>query len=190
MQTDWRDISYLARGNPRQQRAHAALRALRIFEILRAYDPVLVGTLPIGVDIETSDLDIICAAGDLIAFERAVAVAFASCEGFRVERKTVDDVPRLVADFFYAGFPIQVFGQPRPVEDQNGYRHMVIEARLLEIGGEVARDEIRRLKWAGFKTEPAFARYFKLAGDPYIVLLEMASLGEDELRRIVGRGKN
>lgn len=165
-----------------------ALRDLRIFDILRAYDPVLVGTLPIGVDIESSDLDIICDAGDLIAFEREVTAAFASCEGFRAERKTVEDVPRLVADFFYAGFPIQVFGQPRAVEEQNGYRHMVIEARLLEIGGEAARDEIRWLKRAGYKTEPAFARYLKLAGDPYQVLLEMASLGEDELLRTIGRG--
>ncbi|MGE5264694.1 MAG: DUF4269 domain-containing protein [Acidobacteriota bacterium] len=185
MPPDWRNITYLKRGNSRQRKAYAVLRALGVFEILRAYDPVLVGTVPIEVDIETSDVDIICNVNDLAAFEHEVTAAFGSCEGFQVERKAVEDVPRVVADFYYGGFPFQVFGQPRAVEAQNGYRHMVIEARLLEIGGEAARDEIRRLKRAGFKTEPAFARYFGLEGDPYVALLELASLGEDELRRII-----
>jgi hypothetical protein len=188
MQTDWRKIAYLAQGNSTQRKAYAVLHALGVFEILRAYDPVLVGTFPIDVDIETSDLDIICAVYDPAAFERAVTAAFGSCEGFRVERKTVEGVARVVADFFYAGFAIQMFGQPRAVEDQNGYRHMVVEARLLEIGGEAARDAIRRLKRAGLKSEPAFAHYFELDGDPYVALLELASLDEDELRRITGRG--
>lgn len=188
MPPDWRNITYLARGNSRQRKAYAALRALGIFDLLRAYDAVLVGTVPIDLDIETSDLDIICAVYDSAAFERAVTAAFGSCERFRVERKTVEGVARVVADFFYAGFAIQMFGQPRAVEDQNGYRHMVVEARLLEIGGDTARDGIRRLKRAGLKTEPAFARYFGLEGDPYVALLELASLDEDELRRIVGRG--
>jgi hypothetical protein len=179
LQTDWRDITYLTRGNSRQRKAYAVLRALRVFDILRAYDPVLVGTIPIAIDIETSDLDIIGAVYDPAAFEREVAAAFGSCEGFRVVCKTVEGVPRVVADFFYAGFAIQLFGQPRAVEDQNGYRHMVVEARLLEIGGEAARDAIRRLKRAGLKSEPAFARYFGLDGDPYVTLLELASLSED-----------
>jgi hypothetical protein len=113
IQSDWRDITYLTRGSSRQSKAYAVLGALEVFEILRADDPVLVGTIPIAVDIETSDLDISCAVYDPAAFEREVTAAFGSCEGFRVERKTVEGVPRVVADFFYAGFPIQVFGQPR-----------------------------------------------------------------------------
>jgi hypothetical protein len=64
---------------------------------------------------------------------------------------------------------------------------MVVEARLLSIGGEEARREIRYLKRCGLKTEPAFARYFRLAGDPFEVLLELSRLGEEELRdRVLG----
>jgi hypothetical protein len=64
---------------------------------------------------------------------------------------------------------------------------MVVEARLLVIGGEEARREIRRLKRCGLKTEPAFARYFQLAGDPFEVLLELSRLSEEELRdRVAG----
>lgn len=32
----------------------------QIMEILQEFDPILVGTFPINIDIETSDLDIIC----------------------------------------------------------------------------------------------------------------------------------
>jgi hypothetical protein len=82
----------------------------------------------------------------------------------------------------FGEFPIQVFGQPRPVIEQNAYRHMVVEGRLLAIGGEKARQEIQRLKRNGLKTEPAFARYFNLQGDPYEVLLQLSRLNESELK--------
>jgi hypothetical protein len=169
---DWRDISYLARGNARQQRAFRALQELDIFNVLRDYTPILAGTIPLDIDIEQSDLDVICEAHDLAAFECAIQDAYGAREDFRIERSTVKDVPSLFASFAFDGFPIEIFGQPRPVFEQNAYRHMVIEARLLTIGGEDARREIGQLKRAGFKTEPAFARYFKLEGDPYEALLQ------------------
>lgn len=87
-----------------------------------------------------------------------------------------------MASFNYGEFTVEIFGQPRPVVKQNAYHHMIVEARLLAIGGEQARREIRRLKASGLKTEPAFARYFDLEGDPYEVLLQLASLSEDKLR--------
>ncbi|MFQ5796001.1 MAG: DUF4269 domain-containing protein, partial [Candidatus Bipolaricaulia bacterium] len=71
--------------------------------------------------------------------------------------------------------------------DQNAYRHMAVEARLLAIGGEQARQEIRRLKRTGLKTEPAFACYFNLEGDPYQVLLQLATLSDDELRAVINQ---
>lgn len=79
--------------------------------------------------------------------------------------------------------PVQIFAQPRPVIEQNAYRHMVVEARLLEIGSARAREAVRALNKAGLKTEPAFARYFHLEGDPYATLLELERLNADELRR-------
>jgi hypothetical protein len=36
-----------------------------------------------------------------------------------------------------------------------------------------AHREIRRLRRAGLKAEPAFARYFGLEGDPYEALLAL-----------------
>ena len=191
---DWGDITYLARGNVRQQRAYRALQALDIFNHLRAYKPILTGTFPIGIDVAQSDLDIICEVGGhsgsgkaspLEVFEHDVQDAYGAYLDFRIERIIIKDVPSVFARFVFDCFPIEVFGQPRPVTAQNAYRHLVVEGRLLAIGGNRARREIRQLKRAGLKTEPAFARYFNLEGDPYDVLLDLSSLGDDGLREAI-----
>ncbi len=177
--------AYLARGTAHQRRAYRALQSLGIFRVLRAYTPVLVGTIPLNVDIPGSDLDIICAARDLDAFTRAVTDAFGVRPGFRIERKTLKGVESVIANFDHAGFPIEIFGQPKPVTEQNAYRHLVVEARLLKISGERARRAIRKMKNAGLKTEPAFARYLGIAGDPFEELLRLSRLSARELRKIV-----
>jgi hypothetical protein len=181
-QIPWQDVSYLLDGNERQREAYRALQSLGVFGVLRDYTPVLVGTIPIAVDVEESDLDIVCEVHDLIAFEGYVIRAFSQCEGFQVRQKLVKGVPSVVVSFFHSGFRIEIFGQPQLVMEQHAYRHMVVEARLLAIGGEDARQRIQRFKSAGLKTEPAFARHFNLAGDPYAVLLQLSGLSEDELR--------
>ena len=182
MRIPWQDISYLREGNARQQAAYRALESLGVMRILCAYNPVLVGTIPIGIDVQTSDLDIVCEARELDGFERRVTDAFGQREGFRVRRKRIKGVPSVVANLRHDGFEVEIFGQPQPVTEQHAYRHMVVEARLLAMGGEEARREIRRLKGGGLKTEPAFARYFGLVEDPFEVLLELSRLGEEELR--------
>jgi hypothetical protein len=184
MQIPWQDITYLSHGNERQRRAYRTLERLRVLDILRDYTPVLVGTLPIAIDVAESDLDIVCEVHDLDAFEALVRGAFGCWEGFRLKRKQINDLPVLVANL-NAGMPVEIFGQPRPVVEQNAYRHMVVEARLLAIGGETARQEIQRLKRAGLKTEPAFAHYFDIPGDPFEALLALSALDEKALRATI-----
>lgn len=48
----------------RQRQAHETLSALRIFDVLAKYRPVLTGTVPLGLDVDSSDLDIVCEAQD------------------------------------------------------------------------------------------------------------------------------
>jgi hypothetical protein len=179
------DFSYLALGTARQQEAYRALQNLNIFNILEPYTPVLAGTIPLGIDVPGSDLDIICEARDLDAFQRVVANAFGAAEAFTIEQKRIGDLPSVVANFYCGYFPVEIFGQARPVNRQNAYRHMIVEARLLEIGGDRARQAIRELKQSGVKTEPAFAQYFNLKGDPYQVLLELSLLNPYELRAVI-----
>ena len=64
---------------------------------------------------------------------------------------------------------------------------MIAEARLLSLAGESAKQAIRALKKQGIKTEPAFARYFGLLGDPYETLYALADASEAKLRDIVNR---
>jgi len=189
---NWRDPSYLLRGTERQRAAYRLLRELRLFEDLRDYTPVLVGTIPLGIDVAGSDLDIVCEVQvpEMETFTRRVTAAFGHQPDFHLKRKRINGLPTVVAGFTASTegytFPVEIFGQPRPVTAQNAYRHMVVEARLLALGGEPARRAIRRLKQQGLKTEPAFARYFRLEGDPYQTLLELAALDDEALAAVCG----
>lgn len=180
-----RDISYLLRGSPRQQAAFQALQSLGLFEALADYTPLLVGTLPLGLDLPGSDLDILCEVHDSQAFTQRARSLFAHHQGFIVREKPIDSLPVVIVRLQYGGFPVEIFGQPRPVLQQRACRHMRIEARLLEIGGEGAFEELHRLRSSGYKTEPAFAQAFGLPGDPYDTLLELESL--DRLGRLSER---
>lgn len=183
-------IDYLMQGNARQQEACRALRKLRMMEELEQYHPVLVGTVPIDVDIPGSDLDVICQVkeGKQKAFEVLLKRAFGGLDGFECAARVVDGLPRQVGRFRHEGWMVEVFGQPVPVEEQNGYRHMVVEDRLLELMGDGGREAIRRLKLQGLKTEPAFARLLQLEGDPYLKLLEMYNWTPEQLEELV-RGR-
>ena len=177
----WQDPTYLKTGTPRQQVAYLTLRLLGIFDTLKEFTPVLVGTIPIDIDIPGSDLDIICHAAELDPFHQVVLEAYEEIPNFQVERKPIEGIPSIVARFPFKGFLIEIFGQALPVDAQRAYRHMVLEARLMALFGEEARTNIRKLKQSGLKTEPAFGRYFHLEGDPYLALLKLETLSDDEL---------
>jgi hypothetical protein len=181
MESNWHDITYLKSGNERQKNAYSVLNKLKIFKILRKYNPTLVGTIPIEIDISKSDLDIICEVYDLEEFEELVIKLFNKYDNFHIERKTVKGLLTSLSYFGYSNFLIEIFGQPKPVIEQNGYRHMIVEKKLLEISGESARKQIIKLKKLGLKTEPAFAKYFNLNGDPFDELLKLSRLNKEEL---------
>lgn len=186
---DWRDLTYLSRGSELQRRAALALQDLEVFPTLAEYDPVLAGTIPLDLAVEESDLDIICEVHDLVRFAQLLTSSYSHLPGFRTKEKLIRGVRSVLANFEFGGFPIEVFGQPQPVSEQYALRHMDVEARLLAIGGPGAREEIHRLKRSGLKTEPAFARYFNLQGDPYEVLLSLSALGDEELRQVVSHAR-
>ncbi|MDQ3930916.1 MAG: DUF4269 domain-containing protein [Chloroflexota bacterium] len=186
MYRDWHDLTYLVLGSEVQRWAAAVLQNLGIFSTLAEYKPVLAGTIPLDIAVDSSDLDITCEVYDLEQFAELLSASYAHLSGFRIRQKGVRGVMSVVASFEFEGLPVDVFGQPQPVSEQYAYRHMDVEARLLEMGGPEAREEIRRLKREGLKTEPAFAHYFNLPGDPYEVLLSLSMLGDEALRRVVG----
>lgn len=168
---------YLKHGNERQRRAWEDLESLQIFGVLERFQPVLAGTIPLGIDVEgVSDLDIICCvmSGDLDEFATIIARHYSHCRGFCLERgDDDDDEPYVVAQFQAKYFVVEIFGQQKPVFQQNAYRHMIIEHRLLQEKGDEFRRAIILLKQSGVKTEPAFAQVLGLQGDPYQALLKL-----------------
>lgn len=167
------DISYLGHGNSRQQSAFKTLTEHKMMEKLGGYSALLVGTIPININIETSDLDIICHAPNLTYFKVDVIAKFGKQHQFGIREAEINKQPVVVANFWVDSWEIEIYGQNTPTLQQNGYRHMLAEYHLLQLHGEAFRQQILDLKRQGYKTEPAFAKVLNLPGDPYQALLDL-----------------
>ncbi|WP_299277154.1 DUF4269 domain-containing protein [uncultured Psychroserpens sp.] len=171
---DWfANIEYLITGNPRQQNAYKVLKALKILERLSQYNPVLSGTIPIEIDIPSSDLDIICQCEDHQEFSLNISSLYGDKKGFQKQTDYYDGIESTVVKFQEESFKIEIFAQNKPVLQQNAYKHMIIEYKILKTKGLAFRDKIIALKKEGYKTEPAFAKLLGLKGDPYKALLKV-----------------
>ncbi|GAB0155251.1 DUF4269 domain-containing protein [Chryseobacterium sp. Alg-005] len=173
---DFTRIDYLKEGNEKQRRAYEVLKKYQVFEKLNGCSPILTGTIPLGIDIETSDLDIICeddlecendflemvALSGLIPYDAEV----------KVENMVVNGKKTIVINFMLEEFPIEIFVQNTPTVEQNAYRHMIAEYRILKEKGEEFKRKIIELKKKGIKTEPAFGMLLNLE-NPYEDLLKM-----------------
>ena len=179
---DFLSIEYLKRGSLKQQECYRVLSSIRIFDILAPYAPVLVGTFPLEIEVEGSDLDIVCRAEDLLEFRCLLEKEFGRFPDFSVKISEEKDV--LTCNFVAEDFPVEVYASAQDPLQGNGYRHMRIEYRLLDLLGGVFREEIIALKRAGAKTEPAFARVLGVAGDPYRAVLALENWPNDRLKSL------
>ena len=186
---NWRDITWLKQGTPRQRAAWAVLEDHAVLERLDVFDPVLAGTIPLDVDLPDSDLDIICEVHDASAFAVCLMDHFAAAPQFRLTRGVVNNMPTTIANFFIDDFAIEVFGQAVPVDHQAAVVHLEVENRLLELAHESLRSAVRALKREGLKTEPAFAQSLGLAGDAYEQLYAMCTWTDDRLVDVLEAAK-
>ncbi|GAB2944267.1 DUF4269 domain-containing protein [Hymenobacter coalescens] len=182
---DWNDLSYLQTGTIRQREAHAAITRLGILTTLRAYGPVLAGTIPLALDLPDSDLDLICEVPQtaLPAFGQLLRRRYGHFPDFSLRETCWQNRPTVVSGFRAEGFAWEVFGQPCPAQEQQAVRHLRIEHAVLQAGGERWHRAVLRLRQQGLKTEPAFARLLRLPGDdPYAALLTLEGRPHTELR--------
>lgn len=170
--TDFTNIEYLKSGNMRQKKAYQELKQLDIFDKLKAYNPILTGTIPIDIDIPDSDLDIICECANHSKFSSIVTRHFGHKNGFKITSSQWNGIKATIAKFRIDSFEIEIFGQNIRTEQQNAYKHMLIEYQVLNKMGKDFRISIRKLKQEGLKTEPAFAKLLGLTGNPYEELLK------------------
>ncbi|MNJ91905.1 hypothetical protein D3C87_95600 [compost metagenome] len=171
MKTSFDTIEYLKSGNETQKRVYEILIKHRVMERLKDFDPILTGTIPIRIDIETSDLDIVCCYPDKALFTNYLKDSFGAEDRFTLWEQS--EQRAVICNFWLDGFELEIFGQDFPSRKQNAYRHMLIEHQLLEERGESFRREIIALKRQGYKTEPAFAMALGLTGNPYEELLKL-----------------
>jgi hypothetical protein len=172
---DFTNLDYLKSGNERQKRAYEVLEKYQIFEKLKPYSPVLAGTIPIEIDIENSDLDIICEVDlefeeDFLNDIMSNRLSPADIE-VKIENIIVDGEKSIILNFMLEEFPIEIFGQNKPSLEQNAYRHMLAEYRILKKKGADFKHKIIELKKQGIKTEPAFGLLMDLK-NPYEDLLK------------------
>ena len=166
-------IDYLQYGTPTQREAYMALTENGIIEKLVGFTPILAGTIPLNIDIETSDLDILCCFQDEDAFYNRVYAEFEHHNNFTVSKTIIEGKHTVLANFLCDGFEIEIFGQNVPVRLQLAFLHMMAEYAILQREGERFRKKVIELKNAGYKTEPAFAKLLGLKGNPYKAILDV-----------------
>ena len=169
---DFKNISYLKNGNQKQQLAFEVLTKYKILENLAEYNPILVGTIPINIDIKNSDLDVVCYWKNKFDFIEKIKRLFEKESKFTIREIVIEGQESVVSNFIIADFEIEIFGQNIPTELQNGYKHMIIEDQILRSRDENFRLEIIKLKEKGIKTEPAFGLLLGLNGNVYKELLD------------------
>ena len=181
------DIAYLKMGSDRQQAAFLAVVELDLFSVLADYDPLLIGTLAIGLDLPDAGLDIICCVEDFEGFRAVMHAMYDMYDDFSCRLTGQDGVMTASCSFRYNLFHIEVTGQPIPTREQAAYQRMAATTRLLRLAGETAMQEVRRLRASGMKTNQAVAAYFCLEGNPEEKLELLANASADELMEIITR---
>ncbi|MCU0427653.1 MAG: DUF4269 domain-containing protein [Candidatus Kapabacteria bacterium] len=194
------NTAYLLAGTPKQQEVFHALHDAHVFASLADYSSVLAGTIPLGIETSESDADILCEVRNHQAFRELLRISFGTNSDFVLWNAEKQGLPTTLASFSVNAtqlldtakekpLRVEIFGQNKPVEEQNGYRHLVVEARLIALAetllGEKVKEDLRAIKLRGTKTEPAFAEYFGIAGEPYQALLELYDAEEEKLHEIV-----
>lgn len=170
---NFENIDYLQTGNKRQREAYQTLTRHKLLERLVEFDPLLAGTVPIGIDLPSSDLDIVCCFQFPDYFEKFILSRFQKEDRFRIRSIEHPGGKAIVANFLLDTFEIELFGQAVPSKQQYAFRHLLVEHQLLVQFGEELRKKVIHFKKQGYKTEPAFAEALGIQGDPYIELLRL-----------------
>lgn len=145
----------------------------QILSKLKAYRPLISGTIPLGIDTNESDLDILFQADNFKEFLDIVKDIFPMAKN-RIE------TDYSLSSFRFKGLNVELFCQKLHPIEQSAHRHLRTEARLLKLLGLKFKQKIIELKEAGVKTEPAFGEVLGLS-DPYSDLLTLGKFSDVQL---------
>lgn len=184
MSNNWKDITYLKFGNAKQQEIFQVLDNLKVLEILKSFDATLVSTYNIEIEVENSDLDIICQISKEDPFKELLYDAFGHLSQFEIHLRSKNPL-EIVCRFFSEGYLFEVFGSETPVVQQNAFRHLNIMKRFLSLGNESLKKAVIDLKAKGYKSEAAFAKILDLSGDPFLALLEVENMKDKKIKKLI-----
>ena len=176
--TEFANLDYLRKGSAAQRRAYAILHEGGLFDLLQPYEPLLAGTVPLGIDVAGSDLDVVCRISSVEGFAVFAEHTFGRRTGFEIHRRSADTV---VVRFEVDGIPIEIFASQTSSADSAAWRHMLVEKRVLSLLGDDFRRRVIEMKRAGVKTEPAFCRLLGLDGDPFAAILALEDATDEEI---------
>ncbi|MTI11291.1 DUF4269 domain-containing protein [Curvivirga aplysinae] len=163
-----------------------ALSRLNLLEILKEFTPAVIGTPPLDIEIELSDIDIACYTKDLDGFQAHLNDHLGHLKQFQSHRYIRNQVPTVLTSFHAYEWEFEIFCQNIPVCYQWGVRHFHVEQRLLSLRPSL-RKKVINLKQQGIKTEPAFAQILGLTGDPYQAIVDLETLSDEDLLEFLNR---
>jgi Domain of unknown function (DUF4269) len=114
------------------------LQATGLLDSLAPYEPVVVGSYPLGVAGPDSRLEIVCRAVDMPAFARTMERAYGEREGFALHPGSLDLEDAVFAEFELDGLQLEVAAQPQHVHRSLGAATMGV-SRVLQEEGDVSR---------------------------------------------------
>lgn len=165
----------------KNQAVLAAVESLGVFKEFACFNPQISGSVPLGISGEGGDVDILFDVKDFNQFKDSVLDLRSRVKNFEIKTIPLQSEPCVFLSFNFNGNDFEWVGQNKCSLKQRAHQHLLIEARLLNIAGPQSIKDIAQIKQEGLKTEPAFAKYFGIEGDPYLRLLEISQESEQFL---------
>ncbi|TGK81587.1 DUF4269 domain-containing protein [Leptospira noumeaensis] len=176
---------YLQFGNSKQQALAKDLEEWKILKSLHGFKPTLVGTIPLDIDTDSSDVDILVKFNIPAHLQKICYAKFRNLPNYSFSEKTVALRVTLICRFETKNFHYEIFGQSVEPTEQFGWIHMMVENRFLTLADPTFREEIRNLKKQGIKTEPAFCQILDLKGDPYKTLVLWNQKSDEQFKELL-----
>ncbi|MBN8234138.1 DUF4269 domain-containing protein [Halobacillus kuroshimensis] len=163
-------MDLLRNGSEKQRHVLRLFQELNIAAQFKENHPVICGTIPLGIDLDESDVDVIMQAKDLSLLIKKWKCLYGDFSNFKTAEKYIRGRKIAKANFRYGGLEWELFAQNQPVTEQNAWLHMFIEYCILREDPSLKLIILQKKK-DGFSTEAAFCDQLEIEGDPYEGLL-------------------
>lgn len=164
-----------------QTKIYKTLMNSEILTWLQSFTPQVVGTFPLGLQVKSSDVDIVCSVPHLSEFKSSAERNWGHHKRFQITEPTVNGKPAVFFKLEIEDMTVEVLAQNQPATQQVAFLHFQIEERIMRHASARIIQKIRDLR-ASQKTEPAFAQALLIDGDPFAELLKLQKWSRKELK--------